>query len=574
MTMLVRLLMLIGCLMCTAAALNLVAVYEYNDPGSCRSCSSAVPSTGGCLCPNSASLFQQAPLRVLDECAGLHGAHFGLCVNSDASQSFGGSYQQDDPTPNSLGCRSMNPLTSACSCPGGYSPQSFRVVVDTNVPNDFIGSTIVMCVNTTESSGGMFMEDSTSGQCLTANPNSGSCTCRTGFTAGPPSPVVYPNAAGAFLKASFFFCASAHVTEICPGVSASLDGVTDVTAQVMACIRQTPSNGVLNLPPGRYGIASQVLISSPIVLGTRGLSQDVRVCAQDGTVGCATFVALPVCCTDGGVLNIAADNVIMDHIIIDGNRDARSGTASWSECLTNQDNRGNAVNARVSGGVNVTFRYSASVNALCASAFQWQGDRCHIGPAYFAHNGNHADGRWADGLTLLSCQNGHVHDSTFVDNTDVNLVCGCGAGFLIENIVIRQQAAASFAGFMFDNFDNSQCGNYVGGLARNISINCASFLCDFGANFGPHAWYPSSNIVGGKVTGVAVSGAKQGVNCAGAGTAAQPLTLDSFVIGPVNSKNNFNCGVHATSTFNVAPGSFVTSSGCPTPTNFHWNSCP
>ncbi|CUG93468.1 Hypothetical protein, putative [Bodo saltans] len=274
-------------------------------------------------------------------------------------------------------------------------------------------------------------------------------------------------------------------------------------------------------------------------------------------------------------MDVFSPNVNINHIIIDGNRDARRFSNSWNECLNNEDNRGNAVNARINNVDNATFEYSASIQALCASGFQWMSDYCTIANSYFANNGNHADGRWSDGLTLLTCKNGHVRDLHFLDNTDVNLVCGCGAGFLVENIHIQHINAASFAGFMFDNFDNSQCGDYRGGVARNITVDCNNYQCDFGANFGPHPWYASSNILGGSVSYLTVSGAKQGVNCAGAGTTAAPLSLSHItVVGNVSFVNKFQCGWHLASDFNIDPDSVVDTFACPPNTSFVWKSCP
>lgn len=566
---------------------NLVTVFETNDPGTptCGQCNTPTPTTGGCSCPAGSSVPQGQPLlRVLNtNCAptdAFHGGHLGVCATTSK---FGGFFQQDDATAHSLGCRSPNAQTGACSCPAGnVLTQDFRVVVDTAVPNDFIGSTITFCLGSppadNQNTAGMYLKDTATGACLTGNPlvPESACSCGAG---SPPSytfQVVYPTASSALRNATWVVCAKDATTEICPGVTANLDGITDVTTEVLTCINQTAVGGTLLLPPGRYGVATQVAIRKPITLGTSGVAlDDSRVCARDPSVGCATLVGLAACCTDGGILAVFSPGVVINHIIVDGNRDARRGSTSWMECLNNRDNRGNAVNARVSNAENTTFVFSASINALCASGFQWQGDACTIANSYFANNGNHADGRWSDGLTLLSCRNGSVHDLSFVDNTDVNLVCGCGAGFAMERIHITHISAASFAGFMFDNFDNSQCGDYRGAVARNITIECGNNQCDFGANFGPHPWYPSSNIVGGSVSYVTVSGAKQGVNCAGAGTNVDPLMLSNIVVvGSVPPFNTFGCGVHETSDFNIAPDSFVDTWDCPPNTSFAWKSCP
>jgi hypothetical protein len=270
----------------------------------------------------------------------------------------------------------------------------------------------------------------------------------------------------------------------------------------------------------------------------------------------------------------SASGSSIDHVVLDGNRGGRTGSSAWTACLTGADNRGTAINARNTGATGVSFTKSASINALCASGFEWIGDQCSIRSSYFASNGNHADGRWSDGLTLLQCRNGVVSDSVFHDNTDVNLIIGCGVNLRVQRNTITQASASSFAGLMLDNFDSSTCGNYTGGLVEDTSIDCASQQCDFGAEFGPHAWYASSNIIGGTVSSLTVVGAKQGVNVAGAGVAGNPLTLTAVSVGPCPSSAHFNCGEHQTSAFNVAPGSVVLLSGTPPATSFAWNACP
>lgn len=53
----------------------------------------------------------------------------------------GGGYQTTD----TLGCTAANPLTSACSCPAGFSAVSFRVINDVR-GGLFTGSNIILCV--------------------------------------------------------------------------------------------------------------------------------------------------------------------------------------------------------------------------------------------------------------------------------------------------------------------------------------------------------------------------------------------------------------------------------------------
>jgi hypothetical protein len=549
-----------------AAAFELASVYEISDAG-CSACFEPAAASGACACPAGSGLALY--FRVLNDCEGagiLHGGNIRGCVAA-VTNNFGGGYQQDDNVTGGVGCRFGNPYNgNTCTCPAGFSASSYRTL---STPG--VGSHVVLCYNPSEVGGGAYQQQD-DGTCYAANVYTGGCTCPAAFQGASSMRSIIDGPTGSMIV----FCLPSPTpppqTQICAGQTAALNGVVDTTAAVQACIDQTPAGGTLALPAGIYGVASQITINKNIIVTTQGYAMnDASICGLN-TNACATFFALPACCSVYGIVVVNAPGAVLNHIIIDGNRANRAGTPAWTDCVSLAYNRYTAMNAYVMAA-NVTFEYSASVNALCASALIWQGDQCDIKNAYIAGNGDHPT-RVSDGITMLQCQSGSVKGVTFVDNTDVNFIMGCGTGTTVDTLTITMSAQQSYAGVMLDNFDGSTCGDYQNMSISNVAIDCAAQQCDFGANFGPHAWYASANIVGGAASNFNVQGAKQGINCGGAGVVDAPLSLTDMTVGAVPAAALFNCGAHATSQLNIETGSYVQLSNTPAATHTAWNGCP
>jgi hypothetical protein len=128
----------------------------------------------------------------VNDCAGA-GAQTGATISFCASGSyaggdFGGAYQIDDPVSCSAGCRTPNPFTGSCSCPGGTSSVELRTLV--GACGGIIGSHIGVCVNasaTRTAFGGVYEVDDAGAAgsvgCRTANPFTGDCSCPSGTSA-------------------------------------------------------------------------------------------------------------------------------------------------------------------------------------------------------------------------------------------------------------------------------------------------------------------------------------------------------------------------------------------------------
>ena len=182
---------------------------------------------------------------------------------------------------------------------------------------------------------------------------------------------------------------------------------------------------------------------------------------------------------------------------------------------------------------------------------------------------------WSDGLTLLRSNDAVVTGNHFEDNSDVDLIFGGGTNAVVSDNNVVHQGHPTYAGIMLDNFNNTTPGDFTGTVVTGNTVECGAQLCDFGIELGPRPWYPSSNTLGGSVTGNTVRNAKQGINVAGAGTAEFPLVLYENSATGSPSSATFLCGVRQTSNFNISPDSVVDRRGDTTPvTTRTWEDCP
>lgn len=121
-------------------------------------------------------------------------------------------------------------------------------------------------------------------------------------------------------------------------------------------------------------------------------------CMSPGGPPCATLRASANLNIDGGgIINMVGNNVVIDHIIIDGNRANRLHSLAAQKCASGTDNQ-MGLNANIQACLNCGFVFSATINALCGSGLQWIGADCTIKSSYVANNGDHfTQNMWSDG---------------------------------------------------------------------------------------------------------------------------------------------------------------------------------
>lgn len=364
---------------------------------------------------------------------------------------------------------------------------------------------------------------------------------------------------------------------LCAGVSVVPDGATDLGPSLQSCIDATPSGGTFEIPAGVYGIATQVLISKPLTLRTRGLATSTVGC-EDPSITCAILKALPTFITPRGFLAVdPTHDVTIDHLVLDGNRAARLGSTAATQCASGNNSYG--YNSRMSDCTSCRFTFNVSKNALCGTALEFRGNDGVVTDNVFRSNGqSSAHNMWSDGLTIHFSDRAKVTGNTLVDSSDVALILGGGRNATVTYNSISQPNQVAFAGLMLDNFNGGTPGDFTGAVVTDNLIDCSSVRnCHFGINLGPHAWYLSANIIGGDVHGNVVRSGRQGINVDGAGTAASPLVLyGNTITNSAPGTATFLCGSHSTSNLNInSADSVVNRNGDTTPaTNFVWHICP
>ena len=371
--------------------------------------------------------------------------------------------------------------------------------------------------------------------------------------------------------------ATSATATLCPGVQADIGGGVSASAQIQQCIDNTPSGGVLELPAGIYRITSEIAVNKPLTLRTSGTDGSQVGCLDPSAPRCVVFRADDNLNLPRGFFRPGTtDHVALDHIVLDGDRDARLSSEAAATCASGTNN-GAGFNASTSGCVACSFLYSASVRALCGTGFEWLGAGATIDHSVFEFNGDHATtNMWSDGLTLLQSDNAIVTNSRFIDNSDIGLICGGGQNAVFRNNYIAQVHQASFAALMLDNFNGTTSGNFTGATVSGNTVMCPGLLCDFAIELGPHPWYLSANLIGGTVKQNTVVGGKFNINAEGAGTAESPMVVTGNVLGDSPSVADFfGCGAHAATAFNVSPDSHVDVGAGPAATgNITQHLCP
>jgi hypothetical protein len=230
------------------------------------------------------------------------------------------------------------------------------------------------------------------------------------------------------------------------------------------------------------------------------------------------------------------DGFTLSNLRIDGNKDNRD-TGLCAQFNSGDDNYGK--NMRLIGN-GFLLSNIISGSAVCGSGAEVQGSGFEITNSFFANNGYGAEmgGPWADGLTVWGCfGGGSIHDSTFSNNTDIDLIVGGGDTCSIHNNTIFNNSVHAFGGLMvawFPGDGNGGFGNHNNIQYYNNSISSQGLdLLSFGLMVGTHPWDLNlakqvtnagsvfSNTVTGAVANIAVDGISAGLITDNGSTGAQ-----------------------------------------------------
>lgn len=250
-------------------------------------------------------------------------------------------------------------------------------------------------------------------------------------------------------------------------------------ADIQYCLDR---GGTVQLMGGTHWISTGLRIKVP---GT--------ILRPAGTFSVATLARVVNTTNPGPVLSATGvSGFTIERIIVDGNRTAFTEAQRTSLCVTRgTPMRQNMYNVRLLGVSNFQWRDSQSRRAVCGTGAEIDGRDFLISQTGFSGNGTNApDDKqlWADGLTLLRCENGQVLNNWFEDNTDLDLVVGGGTNCLVRGNTIIHRYQYGFGGLSVSYFPNGG-GQHRGSVITNNTV-VGNGRLQFGIILGDDPWRP------------------------------------------------------------------------------------
>lgn len=198
----------------------------------------------------------------------------------------------------------------------------------------------------------------------------------------------------------------------------------------------------------------------------------------------------PMLITDGD-----PDNFEMSNLVFDGDKDNRNYGSTY--CT---GNRGLRTHNLTIYGSDFTIHHVDSINALCGSALEVNGEYFEVYSGYFANNGysgdqSNWDEPWGDGITVTYCGGGYIHNNDIVDNTDIGLVIGQGFDCWALWNNIEQVDQYTFVGFHVGAFQVPDI-EHENALYQYNQIDSAQDKMAAGIFVGDRPWRADHTIYG------------------------------------------------------------------------------
>jgi hypothetical protein len=346
---------------------------------------------------------------------------------------------------------------------------------------------------------------------------------------------------------------------------------------ILACIHQTPAGGILELPAGLYTLGNQITFDRSLTLRTQGRT-DSKMCDYELGLDCAVLIADPNLNVQFGLLYNTQPNVTIDHIVLDGNREARIGTSTGAAIAQNCSKDNSPGFNAVSTGAGFSFINSVSKHAICGTGMGPSGDRLTVQNSAFVENGDHR-GVWSDGLTVGDATNSKFIGNLFISNSDVDFIFGGCKSCVIQNNVIKHSTHyryGSFAAFMTHAWpDGATSGDYSGSDISGNQVDCgAARGCGFGMMLGADPWYQAKYYGGGDYHDNAVTNAQEGliIDHTTVSIRVRNNTVTSSAGG-----TNSSCGFRGTESYDKSSNSIVDFTGDSVPASSYqhvdWKGC-
>ncbi len=342
---------------------------------------------------------------------------------------------------------------------------------------------------------------------------------------------------------------------VCEAARALADTDSDAAPTIQGCISAAPAGGVVELPAGIYRIDSKLQITAaPITLRTEGKGPAMPPCTP-AAHDCAELRASTAFADTAGILQVMAAGSVVDHLVINGNKTARAGTASGSQCGAGSNTYG--YNMRLACS-NCTLMNSVTQNALCGTGCEVSGagSGVIVWRNTIAGNGVHDhSGMWADGVTVHDYAGSTFAANQFADNTDVDFIFGGCQNCYIQGNSLHHTAAfasGSFAALMLHAWPSgATSGDFTGTDTSFNRIDCGtSRRCGFGLYLGPDAWY-DADTYGGAVHHNVVQRAEQGVLI---DDVHDMRVWNNYVADPASS-TDASCGTRSTNAYAIGNSS-------------------
>ena len=288
---------------------------------------------------------------------------------------------------------------------------------------------------------------------------------------------------GAVCLASMALLSPAAALGPCLPDASPSDGIED-SAAIQACLNQ---GGVVSLSPG----------SSPGYLIERGLKMgnNTTLLSADGKATLAAHSMLGA----EPILSVLGSNWRISDVVFDGRKYERDAMGlCWSG-----DKRG--YNLKVEG-TDFSITHVDTIDAMCGTGLEIVGANFEVAFVFAAYNGRevgewpNAPFQWADGMTVVYCDNGHIHDNTFIDNTDFDLLFGGGPNCSVHHNEIYHQIRFAFAGLNIGNMDAGKWdgygskwrGNHHGSNFFQNRVSSRPGMLMYGLSVGSHPFTPET----------------------------------------------------------------------------------
>ncbi len=205
-------------------------------------------------------------------------------------------------------------------------------------------------------------------------------------------------------------------------------------------------------------------------------------------------------------------------------------------------------------GKNFVIHHIDTVDAMCGSGFGVFGSDFEIYSVYSAYNGRqlgewpNANFQWADGMTVVYCNNGHIHDNSFVDNTDFDLLFGGGPNCSVHHNTITHVSNFAFGGLNIGHMHTGAGwdGNHIGSNFFSNVVSSRPNLLMYGLSVGSHP-FTSNNpqavqvFNAGTFTGNVSRGAQ--INLLVDGVNSGVIRGNGFSEAQGNRSEFNNCGI-------------------------------